>query len=492
VLSQFNARFAARWILLASLVVFLSSCALDGTGTPVAKGPAKYPVDPAFKEFYQALGAEQILGPAISPLQKHDDRYQCQFTERALLCQDPEVTDANRYFLYPLGRELNIPKDEYLDWSLIVPGARMVNGFPIYEKFEALYEQLYGERFVGKAITAVRINTDLHRAEQFFENVGFYQNLDSPDNPVFLIPYGAYLCGGTCSYRLHEYWATVKSSTVEQPFAPLVARIGGPSAFGTPLLKAQHAPDGYLEQVYTNAIFYAPPDNPTAVRLRPLPQMLGYETQPMTTPINHEQLVFYEVENGLGYNVPLDFDQFIAQHGGRDLSGNPISEVIRLPDGNLYRQCFENYCLIFDPAAPELLRVRLEELGKVYIERNPPPTDLLIKDLFSSERIALVVSADQPNLGDGMAQVVRIAVQQRDTGEPLSRVESTLVLNYPDRPATRSQLPPTDANGVAQITIPFESGLTNGARLWYEVCLNLPSEQPICQSDSYMIWNPGR
>ena len=465
---------------------------MDGTGTPAAFGPSRYPVDPAFKEFYQALGGDQVLGPAISLLQEHDNSYQCQFTERALLCLNPDVTDANRYFLYPLGLELDIQRDEYLDWSMTSPEARKVDGFPIYEKFVPLYDQLYGERFVGKPLTALRINSDLHRAEQFFENVGFYQDLGNPDNPVFLIPYGAYLCGGTCSYRLHEYWSTVKSSTVDQPFAPLVARIGGPSVFGSLLLKAQYAPDGYLEQAYTNAIFYAPTGDPSEVRLRPLPLMLGYEKQELTTPINHEQLVFYEIENGLGHNVPLAFDQFIALHGGRELAGDPISEVIRLSDGNIYRQCFENFCLEFDPSAPELLRVRMASLGKEYLDRYPAPDGLHIIDLFSSERISLMVSADQPNLGDGIEQVVRIVVQHRDSGEPLQRVESTLVLNYPDRPATRSQLPATDENGMSQLAIPFEAGLTNGTRLWYEVCLNLPSEKPICQSDSYMIWNPGR
>jgi hypothetical protein len=491
VLTLNKTRFAAKWILLACLTVILSACSIDGQGGPAAARPERYPVDPAFKEFYQALGGDQILGPAISPLEQHENHIQCQFAERALLCLNPEVTDNNRYFLYPLGLELKIQRDEYLDWSVTSPDARMVNGFPIYEKFIPLYDKLYGERFVGPAITALRINSDLHRAEQFFENVGFYQDLGSPDNPVYLIPYGAYLCGGNCSYRLHEYWSTVRSSTVDQPFAPLVARLGGPSVFGELMLKATYAADGALEQTYTNAIFYSPPDNPAQVNLRPLPLMLHYEVQPLTAPINHEQLVFYEVEGGLGHNVPLVFDQFIALHGGRDLSGKPISEVMRLPQGNLYRQCFENYCLVFDPGAPELLKVRLAALGQEYLERYPAPDDLQITDLFSSSRIALIASTDQPNLGNGIEQVVRIMVQERETSSPLARVESTLVLNYPDRPAVRSQLPPTDDNGMSMLAIPSEAGLTNGTRLWYQVCLNLPSEQPICQVDSYMIWDPG-
>jgi hypothetical protein len=474
-------------VLLLSLL--LTACA-EGLGFEPIPGPvdSTYPVDPTFKEFYQTLGGEQLLGPAISALEIRVN-LQCQFTERALMCLNPAATDASRFGLYPLGRELGIQEEAHMVGVTPPEGARVVDGYTIYDKFLPLYDQLYGARYVGRPLTEMRINQDLHRAEQFFENVGFFQNLGDPNGPVFLIPFGAYLCGGNCSYHLNEYWSIVKSNLTEQPFAASVARLGGPAVFGSLLLKPQVADDGSLQQVYANAIFWAPADNPGQVSLRPLPTMLGYQVQPLVEAKSHEQLVFYEVEGGLGHNVPRPFDAFIAMHGGRDLSGNPISEVMLVPGKNLYQQCFEKYCLIYDPAASDMLKVRMASLGKEYFDRFPAPEDIQIRNQFSPDTINLVVSADQPNLNDNEAQYIRVLVQQRNNGQWLERVEATLVLSFPDRSPIRAFFPPTNADGMSVLGISPQPDLSNGSRVSYQVCLNLPSEQPICMQDSYMIWN---
>jgi hypothetical protein len=480
-------RAAAGWgVLLFALL--LTACA-NGLNTSISgRYSTGYPVDTTFIEFYQALGGEPILGPAISALEIREN-LQCQFTERVLLCFNQAATGTSRFGLYPLGRDLQIQEESHIQGVVAPPNARVVDGFTIYEKFWPLYDRLFGVRYVGAPLTEVRINQDLHRVEQFFENVGFYQNLGDPNGPVFLIPYGAYLCGGNCSSHLNEYWSIVKANLAEQPFAPSVARLGGPAAFGPLLLKPQFTEDGYLQQVYTNAIFYSHPDDTSQVRLRPLPIMLGYKPQPLVEPKSHEQLVFYEVEGGLGHNVPKPFDDFIAMHGGRDLSGNPISEVMLVPGKNKYEQCFENYCLIYDPVASDMMKVQMAPLGKDYTDRFPAPEDIQIVDLFSPETITLLISADRPNINDNEEQNIRMLVQQSDTGVPLERVEATLVLNLPDRPSIRYFFQPTDADGMSMVTIQPLSDLANGSRLSYQVCLNLPSEHPICALDSYLIWN---
>ena len=478
------------WIAMVIVVILVSACSEMDQFTPTP-GRQTYPVDVVLKEFYQALGGQQVLGPAIRPLEIRES-LQCQFTERALLCFNPAVTDATRFSLYPLGKELKVQEDSTLVASVAqdrAPGGRIVEGFTIYERFLPLYDQLYGARYVGRPLTELRINQDLQRVEQFFENVGFYQDLKDPNGPVYLIPYGAYLCGGDCSYRLNEYWSVVKSNMTEQPYAESIARLGGPAVFGSLLLKPQIADDGALQQVYANAIFYAPVDDPSQVRLRPLPLMLGYQQQPLMEKKSHDQLVFYEVENGLGHNVPRPFDEFIAMHGGRDLSGSPLSEVQMVSGQNLYQQCFENYCLIFDPAAAETMKVRLAPLGQEYVDRNPPPEDVRITNLFSPERIRLTISVDKPNMNGNEEQTVRVSVWARETEQPLERVEGTLVLNIPNRTPIRFALPPTDGNGMSVVVIPPQPDLPNGVRLSYEVCLNLPSELPICAVDSYLIWN---
>lgn len=477
---------AGLWFILILVALSLTACA-DGLSLTPTPNAHSYPVDPIFKEFYDTLGGHQLLGPAISPLQIREN-LQCQYAERALLCFDATAIGENRYSLFPLGRELGIEPDTQ-NSSAPSMGARVVDGVVIYEKFLPLYDGLFGARYVGRPLTQLRINQDYQRAEQFFENVGFYQNLNDPNGPVFLIPYGAYLCGGSCSYRLDEYWAIVKSNTSDQPFAASIARLGGPSIFGTLLLKPRIAEDGNLEQVYSNAAFFAPENNPEQMHLRPLPLMLGYEQQPLVERVNHDQLVFYEVANGLGHNIPRPFDQFVALHGGRELSGNPITEVYQIPGMDLYQQCFENYCLLFDPTAAEGLKVRMQALGEEYVKRFPPAETQQITNFFTPDRISLIVAADKPNIGSAEPQTVRMQVHNADSNEPLERVEATLMLNIPNQPSVRYIIPPTDINGLSAVVLPAVPGVANGSRLTYQVCLNLPSETPICVMDSYLIWN---
>jgi hypothetical protein len=479
---------AASFILLLSILI-TTACSNGFVVTPVPGRQAHtFPVDPVFKEFFHTLGGQQVLGPAISALEIREN-LQCQFAERALMCFNPAVTDANRFSLYPLGRELGIQEESQLIGVTAITNARVVDGYIVYEKFLPLYDQLYGARYVGRPLTDLRINHDLQRAEQFFENVGFYQSLADPNGPVYLIPYGAYLCGGSCSYRLSEYWSIVKSNIAEQPFAASIARLGGPAVFGSLLLNPQYADDGNLEQAYANAIFFAPPENPSQVRLRPLPLMLNYEVQPLVEKKSHEQLVFYEIENGLGHNVPRPFDLYVAMHGGLDLAGKPISEVVLLPGKNLYQQCFENYCLLYDPSASDVMKVRMAPLGKDYMKRFPAPEDAQIRNIFSPDKISLVVAADKPNISDNQEQIIRLLVFHSDSKQAMQRVEANLILAVQDRPAVRYNFSPTDENGVSAVVIPPQIGLANGSRLSYQACLNLPSEQPICAVDSYLIWN---
>ncbi|MBE0695704.1 MAG: hypothetical protein IH586_02165, partial [Anaerolineaceae bacterium] len=105
------------------------------------------------------------------------------------------------------------------------------------------------------------------------------------------------------------------------------------------------------------------------------------------------------------------------------------------------------------------------------------------------ESISLLVSADKPNINDNEPQYIRVMIRQKENGQPIERVEATLVLNYQNSPSIRFFLPPSDANGMSIVEIPPQPDLANGTRLSYQVCLNLPSEQPICALDSYLIWN---
>jgi hypothetical protein len=460
------------------------------TATSIA--PQTYPVDKIFKEFYQTLGGQAVLGPAISLVEDRDG-LKCQFTEATQMCFNSAITGPDRFRLYQLGHQLKLHQDAPIDAGLIREGARVVNGIEIYEKFVAQYDRLYGARYVGRPLTRLRFNYELHRVEQFFENVGFYQDFSYPNAEVKLISYGAYMCGAQCSYKLPEYWGIVKSNLIEQPFSQSIGRLGGPAIFGEPLLQPSSSPDGYVEQVYTNGIFYGLLNDPSIVQMRPLPLQLKVGAGPLVPRKVHEKLVFYEIQPGLGHNVPIHFDEFIALHGGKDLSGEPISEVYQVENQNLYQQCFENYCLVFDPVASESLKIRLLPLGKQYLSTFPPDENQKPENIFTPDRIALFSGVDRPNLDPNQEQHIRIVVQQNgkliEDVKALDRVEGTLLLTFPDGTTARYFFPPTDGEGRSAVVIPPQPNLKHGDRLVYTACLNLPSELPICDMQSYLIWD---
>lgn len=478
------------WLLLGILAALLMGCApqagLSGQTQPVQS----FPVDPLFKEFYSALGGQQILGQPISRVEQRDDGLQCQFVERAQMCFNPLETGLMRFHLAPLGGILDIHPDTHSVAHAAAPGARVVDGFVIYEKFLPLYDRLYGAIYVGAPLTELRINYELNRVEQFFTNVGFYKSLKDPNGPVFLIPYGAYICGSTCSNLANEYWAMIKSNLAEQPFAESIARLGGVEVFGTPLLQPELV-DGYIRQVYTNVIFQAPINDLSQVSLYPLPAALGIQPDALAVKMTHDQLVFFTLDQqtGLGHNVPKPFEQFLAQHGSTIFSGNPIQEVKAVAGQNLYQQCFENLCLLYDPSASDPMKVRLAPLGTVYMQAVNHDPALEVQNKFDPANISLTVAVDRPNISSTDEQLVRMVVEEMVSGQGIPRVEGTLNLSYLDRTPVQHHFPPTDADGRSLVVIPPQFGLENGTRLQYQVCLNLPSDQPICRQDSYLIWN---
>ncbi|HEY9075088.1 MAG TPA: hypothetical protein VIO61_01000 [Anaerolineaceae bacterium] len=479
-----------RWGLWSAgllLVLLLAGCSplfVDvPRATPTPTG--QYPIDPNFRELYYTLGGEAVLGAPISPPFTQDTRL-CQYTANALMCFNPQATDVNRLGLAPIGQKFGL-QDAYPAAVTALGGSRVVDGFVIYEEFLPLYDRLYGARYTGRPLTSVRINYDSNRYEQYFENVGFYRPIDAPGQ-VRLIPYGSILYPRAVTLEKGWGQSIIGSAQISQPFASSLVRIGGAAQFGKPLTKPYRARDGSLEQVYENAVFYAPPGSPGQMRVRPLVPLLGIPAEPLEPPIQHPQLVFYEVEKGLGHNVPLPFDQFIARHGSKDLSGKPLTEVSQVEGQNLYRQCFENYCLDYDPTVGEELRVRITPLGREYLARFSVDPAVLARNPFSQDTIQLQVAAARPQVSRNEEQRIHVLVTSKKTQEGIENIEATLMVTLPDGASLIAPVPPTRADGTSIVTIPAQPGVKNGSMVGYQVCLRLPSEKPICESNAYLIW----
>ena len=247
-----------------TLAIILSGCS-NVTGSQNAANSGKtFEVSPGFREFYDTLGGEEVLGKAISEDFIFNE-YECQYTVNTLMCLNPTLNGSNRFGLYPLGNALNVRED---------PGktppdqnARVVNGYSIYEEFIALFDQLSGVRFAGNPISPVHINYSQQRVEQFFENVGFYRSFNDAPDKVKLLAYGALACDTKCNYSpdLDALIINPEKAADNQPFLPQLGKIGGATVFGEPLTQPYIASDGAQEQVYTNAVLYSPSGKPNQV-----------------------------------------------------------------------------------------------------------------------------------------------------------------------------------------------------------------------------------
>jgi len=156
--------------VLGVFTLVLVSCADDGL-EPDYNQPASITIEPIFREYYDELGGEEILGPAISPsFSEGNNKY--QYVQSALLVFNPNDPSGQRIQLAPLGMEMNVAEPGVQRPDR--PNVRYIDGHIIYPEFVVLYEKLGGARHTGRPISEVHYNPDIKRYEQFFENVGMY------------------------------------------------------------------------------------------------------------------------------------------------------------------------------------------------------------------------------------------------------------------------------------------------------------------------------
>ena len=353
-------------ILGMAILLLVSGCA-SGSGAAATVVPdGTYPVESEFREFYNLLGAEKTLGYAISP-RIADGSIQIQYTEAALMRYDASGAPGQKLSLAPLGLELRLK-----DQPIVLPdqsGERIIDGYLIYDEFVPLYDALQGARFAGRPLTQVRIDYARGRIEQYFANVGFYRLMKDPPKTVHLLAYGSWKCDAYCRFQGQESARVAPLPVFPEPLISSLSRLG-PDFTGRPLSEPYIAPDGMLEQVYENFVVYANPASVRLVSLRSITAEVGFPPTDLVPKSEDDRLVFYPIEPGLGHHVPKVFEDFITLHGGLEISGMPATELF--PFENLYRQCFTNYCLDYDPSAAESLRIRPAPLGEEYLRIHPP------------------------------------------------------------------------------------------------------------------------
>ena len=447
------------------------------------------PVDPLFRDFYDNLGGENVLGPAISPLFPLNN-LKYQYTQNSLMEYNPESAPSEKFRLANLGQDMGITEPAVSQHGT---GGLYLDGHVIFAPFIPMYTKLGGIRIVGRPLTEVHFNPEKQRYEQYFENVGFYWYESDPQDAVHLLAYGVWKCDKHCPYPYQINSIVDLPNNIRNPlddlFTEAMAQLGSDFT-GFALTAAYQAPDGKIDKIYENVVLTADPANGNRVTLRRLPEAVGVLVQPPVPKSEIKGMNFFPKEVDLGYNIPQAFLDYIMAHGGLEISGPPITELA-LTTEQVFRQCFKYMCLDYHLLSnlPEPLRIRPAPLGYPYRDVNykvQPPGDVI--QISLDKAITMQVYVRYELILSSQMQEVSASIFMGE--KPYSRVEPILVVSYPDGSQKAYYFPPTGKDGkTTKILDPIPA--QNGTLVPYKVCLSTPSKDLFCVKESFVIWgNP--
>lgn len=472
---------------LIALLAFTTAC----TPTPTRDEPLPpaIGVDALFKEFYNDLGGEESLGAAISPAFTYGE-ISYQYTQAALMAYNPRAEGRERFYLAAIGLDTGLmqaaeppPADANLHY---------VNGHTIDPSFWRLIQDLGGLSRAGSPITEPRYNPAKKRIEQYFENLGFYRQESEPN--AHLLAYGLWRCGESCASP--PLWPTEAEVVLPPPvgaeFKMAVSRLGE-HFVGFALSQPYTAPDGSVEQIFENVALRIAPGQTGRASLLPLTKMLGMEAAPLLPPNSQPGMFFYPVQENLGYNLPQEFLDYLAQHGGLDASGAPIGEAIQTSEGVL-RQCFVNLCLEKHERESGALQIRPAPLGYLLWEsRNlndaplneqPSPSEIPPVRVVQGS-VTLLAWKRYPLLAPGQPQEVGVTILENN--RPVSGVHVELIFPLADQSQRSLSLPPAGEDGQSSLTLEVPE-VAAGTMITYTLCAYYPRGQTTCVDDSFLVW----
>jgi hypothetical protein len=475
-------------------------------------------VDPTFREFYDLLGGRETLGPAISPLFAYGE-VKYQYTVAALMVRDPSAPGNQKLQLAALGLDMGITEDAVP--RIEGQGGRYIDGHLINEIFVPMYERIGGARYVGKPLTEMHFNPDKRRFEQYFENLGMYWLEGDAQDSIHLHAYGAWKCDASCRQPPLGSSTVILPSEVDDRFAGTVNRLGADFT-GFAITDAYTTPDGYIEQVYENIVLIATPKKPRRVSIRGMSERLGILPEPLVESNGMEGYSFYEIRDGRGYNVLQKFMDYLAFHGGIEVSGPPIGELNTIKDG-VQRQCFANLCMEQQISASGKVAIRPAQIGYTYrkmavssVDSSAPsveepaapknqsepqvePAPVQEQQAPAVDAPAEVTAPDARELGvqvwetfamvsPDQSQEIGVGVFENNT--PLANIEPDIIVVLPDGSSHTYYMYPTTSDGQTRLLIdPINA--PNGTIIPYQVCIYNLNGSKFCVKDSFLIWtNP--
>jgi len=462
-------------ILLAGLISACSGLERSSAGY--------YLVDPRFRDLYEHLQGEEILGPPISSKKYlSGTNLEKQYFEGVVMVFDPDHSP--RYHLDPVGIDAGFSDlpNNYPE----IPGVRYLNGFILPADFAQFYDQMGGERWVGLPLTRARINPDKNRIEQYFENMGFFRFEDDPPGVVHLMPYGLWKCAGECSQYPGVQNAAISSSAleeVESPFGEAIARLGTQFT-GKKLSNAYLAEDGNIEQIFQNVVLYQDHATPLGVSLRPVSSLLGQKGEGYQTKSDQAEGYFRELDEGAGYYIPTYFMEFIDRYFGFEISGEPLSTLEEIREG-VWQQCYENYCLLYDAKAASGQQVRIVPQGQRYKDSFYKNVQAPSQEPAVSRQIQLDIWEQMPQITSQEKQQIGACIHE--AGQPLVNAQAVAMVYTQENGTSTYSFDLTDSGGCSFLTLdPIQA--PNGTTVDYQVCFQGLGAEDYCKKDSFLIW----
>lgn len=496
-------------IVMVSLSILFSACQKEPVSLQTVQEPGTFQVDPVFREFYQHLGGEDLLGPAIS-LARSEGFATTQFVTAGKMIFDHNAPISSRFRLAPLGLEMDVREPPVS--APQNPEIAYIDGHTLLPEFHRLFEEL-GASAVGKPLTEPRFNLIRKRYEQYFENLGFYRLEGSPN--VYLLAYGEWICKDKCSSRELPGSSIIDiQSTIDPAFMDFVSKHGADFT-GFAITDAYLADGGLWQQILENMVLVADtPLNSTQVALSPLSAKLSIMVETPLQRSGAPDRYFYAVDGDKGYEIPLHFWEYIEDHGGIQLFGAPITHYSLLKD-NIYHQCFANLCLMYDATTRGLAYIRPEPLGYAYRELYPQPAAQQIPAITPTLAPTDIVTAIGPDpLNTAVPETVEPASPMREISlrvwqrylvmdqtqgqeidiwvleneQPVANKVVELTVITPDGKPQVFQMPPTDPRGQSRLLLPQMEAL-NGTIVPFKACYQAETDLKVCVADLFVIWD---
>ena len=457
-----------------------------------------YPVDPIFEDFYTQHGGVDVFGYAISSAYSTVQGKKAQYFESVLMVYD---TYTGTVSFESIGLDLNLGELPVANWSGATEGGIFVGPHFIHPAFASLYLSL-GADVVGAPLTDPFHNIAQNRIEQHFETLGFYIDLSNPNATASLLHYGRLHCGG-CNLKIPQTENAIVAPMLSDAafYSEMVALGINYSMVGKLVEGPLSRTDGSTDLVFDSLVLY---EQDGRMGIRNVPVMLGFQEDQLYYPSSDPFFVFYPIDNGGGQNVLTVFDDFIMANGGYDVSGKPISSLRNLDAATEELvQCFENYCLIYNPSTQSVAPMPIGERylqgnAKAYVQpkigsegelggfgndggedstttRNPAP-------------FTLIAQEQHYNIDSQTNQVLTFWVKHQETAQP--GMELVLTITFPDKHEETITMPPTDQEGKTSYQMAPIPG-QNGSLVRYEACLIFADQPPACVEQVFMIWgNP--